>query len=84
MQLMAREVCLGTVALATLLAAPPVFGQTPSAATRLRSACLKDYQTYCDASARNSIHSACLRQYWTNLSRGCQQALREKQNSTDE
>ena len=83
MQLIVR-IAFGAVALPMLIAATPVFGQTPSAATRLRSACLKDYQTYCDASARNSIHSAYLRQYWTNLSRVCQQALRERQNSADE
>ncbi len=71
-------------AFVTFIVATPAFGQTTSAATKLRSACLKDYRTYCDASARDSIQPACLRQYWSNLSRGCQQALRARESATDD
>ncbi len=84
MQPIARETWFGAVALAAFVAAMPASGQTPSAATKIRSACLKDYRTYCDASARDSVQPACLRQYWSNLSRSCQQALRAREGSADE
>jgi hypothetical protein len=75
---------IGAVALATFIATTPALGQTQSAATKLRAACLKDYRTYCDTSARDAVQPGCLRQYWSNLSHGCQQALRTRESATDE
>jgi hypothetical protein len=47
MQQIVRSRRFGAAALTMLIAATPVLGQTPSAATKIRSACLKDYRTYC-------------------------------------
>jgi hypothetical protein len=84
---MQKSLCrklFGAVAVSMFIVAASALGQTPSAATKIRAACLKDYRTYCDASARNSVQPACLRQYWTNLSHSCQQALHASESPADE